>query len=172
MYETIIVPVDVNNTEKASDMLKAAERLGGKNAKVVLLNVIEAVPNYVAVHLPEEFKEQVRKKATDGLSRIAKSTSLETEIEVRGGHASAEILTVADERNADAIIIASHRIAQASKITSWVQRLHASSGTPSALSLSSVDSRLTSIVSYSRYAVALRRRNHLNAARCFRIARG
>ncbi|MFY0615010.1 MAG: universal stress protein [Hyphomicrobiaceae bacterium] len=109
MYETIIVPVDVNNAEKASDMLIAAERIGGKKAKVVLLNVIEAVPNYVAVHLPEEFREQVWKEATDGLSRIAKSTSLETEIEVRGGHASAEILTVADERNADAIIIASHR---------------------------------------------------------------
>lgn len=108
MYETIIVPVDVNNAEKASDMLKAAERMGGKNTKVVLLNVIETVPNYVAVHLPEEFREQAVKKATEGLSSIAESTSLETEIGVRSGHASTEILTVADEKNADAIIIASH----------------------------------------------------------------
>ena len=109
MYQTIIVPIDVNNSEKASTMLDAAERLAGKNAKIVLLYVIEALPSYVSVHMPEGFAERVRNEATAELDRIAKSTALEVDIEVRGGHAYSEILTAADDKNADAIIIASHR---------------------------------------------------------------
>ena len=109
MYQTIIVPVDVSNSDKASAMLETAERLGGESAKIVLLNIIETIPNYVAVHLPEGYGQRAKAEATEQLDRIAKSTTLNTEIEVRSGHASAEILTVADEKNADAIIIASHR---------------------------------------------------------------
>ena len=109
MYQTIIVPVDVNNSEKTADMLATAEKLGGKSAKIVLLNVIEAVPNYVAVYLPEGHHERVSTEAKQELDRIAKSTSLSAEVEVRVGHASQEILTVADQKKADAIIIASHR---------------------------------------------------------------
>ena len=109
MYQTIIVPIDLNNPEKASAMLDAAERLGGQSTKIVLLNVIEAVPSYVAVHLPEGHLERVRTEASEELNRIAKSAALETEIEVRYGHASAEILTMADKKQADAIIVASHR---------------------------------------------------------------
>ena len=109
MYNTIIVPVDVSNADKAAAMLDTAERLGGKGAKVVLLNVIEAIPGYVAVHMPEGYAEKAVAEAKEALSKIAASTSLNTEIDVRGGHASPEILSVADEKSADAIIIASHR---------------------------------------------------------------
>ncbi|MGI9425093.1 MAG: universal stress protein [Hyphomicrobiaceae bacterium] len=109
MYETLIVPVDVSNADKAAVMLDTAERLGGKSGKIVLVNIIEAIPSYVAVQIPAEVGERVKAAAIEELSRIAKSTTLDTEIEVRSGHASQGILTVADEKNADAIIIASHR---------------------------------------------------------------
>ena len=109
MYQTIIVPVDVNNAEKAPAMLAVAERLGGKTASIVLLNIIEAMPNYVAVHMPEGFGDRVRAEALEELNRIARSTSLESKIEVKIGHASRDILACADEHKADAIIVASHR---------------------------------------------------------------
>ena len=109
MYQTIIVPIDVVNAEKAPEMLDAAQRLGGQDAKIVLLNVIETVPNYASVYLPEGHAEKVRTAVVDELNRLANSTKLETEIEVRSGRASSEILTVAEEKGADAVIIASHR---------------------------------------------------------------
>lgn len=109
MYQTIIVPIDVCNAEKAPEMLDAAKRLGGSDAKIVLLNVIETVPNYVSVHLPEGHAEKVKAEAIDELNSLANTTPLETEIEVRSGRASPEILAAAEERKADAIIIASHR---------------------------------------------------------------
>lgn len=109
MYQTFVVPVDVNNSDKAAAMLDTAERLGDKGAKIVLTYIIEPIPNYVAVHLPEGHSEKVVAEAKEELDRIAKSTALETEIQVRFGHASPEILSAADENNADAIIIASHR---------------------------------------------------------------
>lgn len=109
MFQTIIVAVDVHNQEKASDMLDTAERLGGKTAKVILLNVIEPVANYIAVRLPKDHAEQVKTNATEELGRIAKSTSLETEVKLLSGHAAREILSAADDTQADAIIVASHR---------------------------------------------------------------
>ena len=109
MYQTIIVPVDVSHADKARVMLDAAKRLGGHDAKVILLNVQEEIPNYIAVQMPGEYQERARATAVEELEKIAKSTDLKAETEVRTGHASQGILSLADEKQADAIIIASHR---------------------------------------------------------------
>ena len=109
MYGTIIVPVDVTDTDRAAVMLDTAQRLGGERAKIVLVNIVEAIPSYVALEIPEEYRKRVVVQAKDELTRIAKSTTLQTEIEVRSGHPAQSILSIADEKNADTIIIASHR---------------------------------------------------------------
>jgi len=109
MYETIIVPVDVSNADKAAVMLDTAQRLGGKSAKIILINIVEEIPGFVAARIPAEIGERVKAEAAEELGRIAKSTTLETAIEVRSGHAAQGILALADEKKADAIIIASHR---------------------------------------------------------------
>lgn len=109
MYRTIVVPVDISNSEHAAAMLETAAKLGDPSTKIVLLYVIETVPRYVAVHMPEDYSEKLIAEAREALRRIAQSTSLATETEIRTGHAAPEILAVADEKKADAIIIASHR---------------------------------------------------------------
>ena len=109
MYQTIILPIDTNNTEAVPKMLEAAERLGGKGLKVILLNVIETVPNYVSVHLPEDHDKTVRASIMDSLNGFAESTALDTETAIRSGHPSTEILEAAEEMKADAIVVASHR---------------------------------------------------------------
>ncbi len=109
MYRTIILPIDVNNADAAETMLDAAQRLSDTNTKVILLNVIENVPNYVSTYLPEGHEAKVQAHAMDVLARFAKSTPLQTEIELRNGHPSSEILAFSEEKNADAIIVASHR---------------------------------------------------------------
>jgi universal stress protein F len=109
MYQTIVVPVDVSNSDKAGAMLETAQKLGGGSAKIILTNIVEEIPSYIAAQIPDGYGKKAQANAVDELTRIAKSAGSDAEIVVSVGHASRGILDVADEKKADAIIIASHR---------------------------------------------------------------
>lgn len=109
MYKTIVVPVDVGNADRASAMLETAQRLGGGKAKIILTNIVEEIPTYIVDVIPGGYIENAKTNATAELTLIAQSAALDAEIEVRTGHASQGILALADEKKADAIVIASHR---------------------------------------------------------------
>jgi len=109
MFKTIVVPVALSEVEKADRMLKAARQLGGESAHIVLMSVVEDIPTYVASELPGGFIDKAKKNAHDALSKIARDAGLEAELVVRSGQPSAGILGTAKEKNADAIIIASHQ---------------------------------------------------------------
>lgn len=109
MFKTIIVPVALSEVEKSHQMLEAARQLGGEQAHVVLMSVVEDIPTYVAAELPGGVLDKAQQKARDSLSKIAGETSLNPEIVVRNGQPSAGILGTAKEKNADLIIIASHQ---------------------------------------------------------------
>ena len=109
MYQTIVVPVDVGNADRASIMLETAQRLGDNKAKIILTNIVEEIPLYIVDVIPGGYVEKAKSNAIAELTRIAESAALDAEIEVRTGHASQGILAVADEKKANAIIIASHR---------------------------------------------------------------
>jgi len=109
MFRTIVVPVALSEVEKADRMLKAARQLGGESAHIVLMSVVEDIPTYVASELPGGFIDKAKKNAHDALSKIARDAGLEAELVVRSGQPSAGILGTAKEKNADAIIIASHQ---------------------------------------------------------------
>lgn len=109
MYNTIIVPVEMSHAEKASPMLAAARQLGGDQAKIVLVSVVEDVPTYVAAELPGGVIDKAKQTAKGKLEEIAREAGGNTEVEVRSGQASAVVLGLAKEKRADAIVIASHR---------------------------------------------------------------
>ncbi len=109
MFKTIVVPVALSEVEKAKPMLEAARHLGGSDAHIVLMSVVEDIPTYVAAELPGGVTDRAKQKAHDALSKLAREAGLETEIVVRSGQPSAGILGTAKEKNADAIIIASHQ---------------------------------------------------------------
>jgi len=109
VFKTIIVPVALSEVEKSHQMLEAARHIGGEQAHLVLMTVIEDIPTYVAAELPGGVQDKAKQKAHDSLSTIARETSLDAEIVVRNGQPSAGILGTAKEKNADVIIIASHQ---------------------------------------------------------------
>jgi nucleotide-binding universal stress UspA family protein len=74
-----------------------------------LLNVVEEIPNWAAVELPAGLLEKSRESSQSELEAIATATGMKMEVEVRTGHSYNTILEVAEEKNADLIIIASHR---------------------------------------------------------------
>lgn len=109
MHATILVPVDVNQIEKADVMLATARKLGGDDAKIILTYIIEKVPTYVAARIPEVYSDTIKQEAHDALSQLAKAAGGATEIDIRVGHPAQSILAIAEEKHADTIIIASHR---------------------------------------------------------------
>jgi nucleotide-binding universal stress UspA family protein len=109
VFKTIVVPVALSEVDKAQPMLYAARQLGGDDARIILMSVVEDIPTYVAAELPGGFLDRARQNAQSALSKIADEAGVQAEIVVRSGQASAGILGTAKEKNADAIIIASHQ---------------------------------------------------------------
>lgn len=109
MYSSIIVPIDLSQEEKGKDSIKIARGLGGAEARIALINVLEALPAYVAHEVPARLIEESKRDATERLNAIAAEAGVEAEIVVRTGHPANQILDLAEEKGADLIIVASHR---------------------------------------------------------------
>jgi universal stress protein F len=109
MSKTIIVPVDLAHADRAMAMIDAAHNLGGADATIILVNVIEDVPTYIAAELPGGILDKFKADNVSALNQIAADAGIEADVEVRSGQAATAILSIAQERGADAIVIASHR---------------------------------------------------------------
>ncbi len=109
MYKTIIVPIDLGHAAKGKAMLDIAGQLLDKGGRIILVNVIEEVPTFVAAQLPTGILEQSTKNAATDLGDIAGAAGLHAEIDVRVGRPATAINAIAEEKGAELIIVASHR---------------------------------------------------------------
>ncbi len=109
MYKTIIVPIDLSHTERASHMLEAAKRLGGEGSQIVVLNVFDEVPGYVAAELPSDVIENSKSAAKEKLQDVLREIGIDAEAVIRTGQPARCILDLAEDKNADLIVIASHK---------------------------------------------------------------
>ena len=111
MLKTILVPIDVLQIEAGGVALDLARDLAKiRGGKLVLLNVVELVPGYVAAQIPPSIHEKAKSDAAAGLKDLAGKHGLAdtAEVVVRDGHPSREILDFANKIGADVIVIASH----------------------------------------------------------------
>lgn len=106
MYKTILVPVELAHADRGAEMLALSRKLAESGARIVLLNVVEAVPGYIAAQLPAGLHDEQMKHAAKELKALVGANGVE--IEVRSGHASNTILDVAEDIGANLIVIASH----------------------------------------------------------------
>ena len=109
MYKNILVPIDMAHVAEGKANIDLAAQHAAAGAKIILLNVVEDIPNWAAVELPAGLLDQSLKSAQNELKAIATAAGMKMEVEVRTGHSYNTILDVAKEKNADLIIIASHR---------------------------------------------------------------
>lgn len=109
MYKKIVVPVDLAHTDKAASMIEAAQKLADDNARIILTNIVEEIPAHVAAELPGGYSDKAKSAALEELQTIAKASGFDVEIDVRIGQPAKAILAVAENNDADAIVIASHR---------------------------------------------------------------
>ena len=109
MYSTILVPIDMAHVAEGKTNIDLAAQHAAAGAKIILLNVVEDIPNWAAVELPAGLIDQSIESAQSELKAIATAAGMKMEIEVRTGHSYNTILDVAKEKDVDLIIIASHR---------------------------------------------------------------
>ncbi len=108
MYAKILVPVDLSNADKAERMVRKAEALLDQVGQIVLMNVVEDLPNYLAIDVPMDIIENAVRDAKSQLAVLKEKSARISSTEIRSGAPAREILAVAEETGADLIIIASH----------------------------------------------------------------
>lgn len=109
MFDTILVPIDMAHVIEGKANIDIAAQQASSGAKIILLNVVEDIPNWAAVELPSNLIEESVHRAQTELQAIANATGMQMDVEVRSGHSYKTILEVAKEKQVDLIIIASHR---------------------------------------------------------------
>ena len=109
MYKTILVPIDMSHIAEGKANIDLAAEHAATGANIILLNVVEEIPNWAAVELPAGLIDKSLEASQSELKAIAAKAGLKVEVEVRTGHSYNTILDVAEEKSADLIIIASHR---------------------------------------------------------------
>lgn len=109
MFKKILVPIDMAHIVEGKANIDIAAKHADAGATIILLNVIEEIPGWAAAELPADLLDKSREKVEMELKSIAGASGMEVNVEVRRGHAYRTILDVAREKQADLIIIASHR---------------------------------------------------------------
>ncbi|NKB63672.1 MAG: universal stress protein [Gammaproteobacteria bacterium] len=109
LYKSILIPVDLANVAKLNSLVDHASIYNSSNSKIVLLNVVEDIPGWAAVELPRGILDKSVQSSLEKLKALAASSSIEVEVEVRVGHPYQTILEVAEEKNAELIIVGSHQ---------------------------------------------------------------
>ena len=113
MYNRILVPVDLADTDLAKPAINTAvEMARSSNGSVRLVNVLAMTPVMLAEYVPPDFDVQQRKSAEEALSIIARECGLDAgrvSATVRQGGIYHEVLEEAKSFNADLIVMSSHR---------------------------------------------------------------
>ncbi|MBE2260132.1 MAG: universal stress protein [Candidatus Accumulibacter sp.] len=109
MYKTILVPIDMAHITEGKAIVNLAASYGAQGSKIILLNVVEDIPNWAAVDLPAGLLDKSVNSTKAELKAIAEASGMHMDVDVRTGHSYETILDVAKENKVDLIIIASHR---------------------------------------------------------------
>jgi len=109
MYKTILVPIDMGHVVEGKSIIDIAIDHASEDTKIILLNVVEEVPSWAAVQIPKDIIDSSVQAVRDEMKAIAAASGRKMDVEIRGGHSYNTILDVAEEKNADLIIVASHR---------------------------------------------------------------
>ena len=113
MFRSILVPIDLADTELAKPAIATAATLSKTwGGGVRLLNVLPLTPVMLAEYVPPDFDTQQRKTAEEQLTAVTGDCSLESARVsgvVRQGGIYHEVLEEATAMGADLIVMSSHR---------------------------------------------------------------
>ncbi|MEM9061640.1 MAG: universal stress protein [Pseudomonadota bacterium] len=109
MYKKILIPIALESGHRGDDAIRTAKLLADDGAEIVLLHVIEDLPTYVRVEIPDDIFKNAVREAEDSLKQMAAQSSANAKAVVVGGHPGVTIIDYAETHGVDCIVIASHR---------------------------------------------------------------
>ena len=109
MFNKILLPVDVAHLDEGQKILDVAQSITSPDAAIIMLYVMEDIPNWTDLDLPVNFKENSMQVARQALESIAEKSDRAVQVVVRAGHAYSTILKEAEAMNVDLIILSSHK---------------------------------------------------------------
>ena len=113
MFRSILVPIDLADTDLAKPAIETAAALAQTWKGVVrLLNVLPTTPVMLAEYVPPDFDAQQRQTSEEALTIVARESGVEASrisTMVRQGGIYHEILEEAAAIKADLIVMTSHR---------------------------------------------------------------
>ena len=113
MFRSILVPIDLADTELAKPAIATAATLSKTwDGSVRLLNVLPLTPVMLAEYVPADFDTQQRQTAEEALAIVAQESGIERDhisYAVRQGGIYHEILEEAATVKAELIVMTSHR---------------------------------------------------------------
>jgi len=109
MYRNILVAIDIAAPERARRIISRAKQLLDEGGTIVLLTVVEELPEYIISEIPPDFSAAAHRDTEARLVQLRERNGVTAEIEVRHGGPAREILAAAEARNVDLVILASHR---------------------------------------------------------------
>ncbi|MFC5736729.1 universal stress protein [Sinirhodobacter huangdaonensis] len=108
MYSNIIVPLAFDEDHNPDTALNVARALASDGARITLVHVMADVPGYAISYMPEGYATELRQTLQQQLDGLAADFEAGAGV-IRQGNAANEILDLAEEIQADCIVIASHR---------------------------------------------------------------
>ncbi|ABD87039.1 universal stress protein [Rhodopseudomonas palustris] len=113
MFKSILVPIDLSDTDLTKPALDTAATLAKTyDASVRLLNVLQMTPVMLAEYVPADFDGQQRQTSEQALAIIAQESGIapgKISTAVRQGGVYHEVLEEATAVGADLIVMTSHR---------------------------------------------------------------
>ncbi len=108
MYKKIIVAIEIGALADGERIFRKAATLLDEGGEIILLNVVEDIPTYVAVDLPPDIVRTAVDDAEAKLSALVRDARIPAQVEIGHGRPASTILAAAETHKADLIILASH----------------------------------------------------------------
>jgi nucleotide-binding universal stress UspA family protein len=114
MFKSILVPIDLTNTDLAKPAVATAVLLSQtSNGTIRLLNVLHVTPVMLTEYVPADFDMLQRQSSQEALAIVAREVGIEqsriSSVVRQGSSVYHEILEESQAVNADLIVMASHR---------------------------------------------------------------
>ncbi|MBN9585552.1 MAG: universal stress protein [Afipia sp.] len=113
MFQSILVPIDLADTDLAKPAIETAASLSKTSGGTVrLVNVMPITPVMLAEYVPPDFEMQQRQSSEEALAIVARESGIPADrisVIVRQGGIYHEVLEEAAAVGADLIVMTSHR---------------------------------------------------------------
>ncbi len=109
MYKNILIPVLLDGDGHQTQASYAVARaLAADGAKFTVMHVVEEIPGFISVEIPDEVIDKVADAAKTALAQSAAALP-GAATHLTRGHAGTAITNYANDHHVDCIVIASHK---------------------------------------------------------------